>query len=108
MKPSDILVMILHTVLYGMKTWRAVVLISSVQADTPGNVHRLTFSDTCAGQNRNIAVAVMFMVAIQQYSSSKDSLDIQILNVIVTTQEVNVQRRKWMWRSEYHMNGTCL
>ncbi|KAJ8878974.1 hypothetical protein PR048_019578 [Dryococelus australis] len=50
----------------------ASVLYKHIQANIPGNVQKRTiFSDTCAGQNRNMAVAIKFMVAIQQYSSLK-------------------------------------
>lgn len=44
------------------------ILYKHVMEKIPNSInHLITYSDTCAGQNRNINVAIMFMLAIQKH-----------------------------------------
>jgi len=48
----------------------ASILYKYILEKIPNSItHLVTYSDTCAGQNRNINVAVMFMLAIQNHPS---------------------------------------
>lgn len=48
----------------------ASILFKYILEKIPNSItHLVTYSDTCAGQNRNINVAVMFMLAIQNHPS---------------------------------------
>ncbi|KAL5238996.1 hypothetical protein ACI65C_006406 [Semiaphis heraclei] len=44
------------------------ILYKYIMEKIPNSInHLITYSDTCAGQNRNINVAIMFMLAIQKH-----------------------------------------
>lgn len=50
----------------------ASILYKYIEENVPNNIHHLiTYSDTCSGQNRNINVALMFMLAVQNHQSLK-------------------------------------
>ncbi|KAJ8866501.1 hypothetical protein PR048_032344 [Dryococelus australis] len=62
----------------------ASVLYKHIHANIPGNIKKLTtFPDTCARQNRNIAVAIMFMC-----------LDIHMLDVISDHARIDCAKKK--------------
>lgn len=52
------------------RIFKSSILYKYILEKIPNSItHLVTYSDTCAGQNRNINVAVMFMLAIQNHLS---------------------------------------